>query len=219
MGEALRLDFDRRLLLRFLATLAMSFAVPRAAAAAQVGQSLVIVTRDNFVRAETDFHFAQTVRDAGFGRLVNRRDMVPVDRQGVVRMNRDTLYSSGVFDLATAPVTITLPDPGRRYMSLQVISEDQYTLVAYAPGRYTIDETQAGARYAMLLRRTLADPRRTDDMAAAHRLQDATVVEQPRTGTFEVPHWDSASREAVREELVALSRQQRVVARIRRHGA
>ncbi len=208
MGEAPRIDFDRRLLLQFLAALAMSFAEPRIAAA-QAAQSPVIVTRDNFARAETDFHFAQTVRAGGFGRLVHRREMVPIDRQGVVRMNRDTLYSAGVFDLAAAPVTLTLPDPGQRYMSLQVISEDQYTpLVAYAPGRYTLDEAQAGTRYAMLLVRTFADPRRTDDMAAAHRLQDAIVVEQPRTGTFEAPDWDSASREAMREELVALSRQQ-----------
>jgi para-nitrobenzyl esterase len=210
MGEALRLNFDRRLLLQFLAALAMSFAGPRTAAA-QTGQSPVIVTRDNFARAETDFHFAQTVRGGGFGRFLHRRDMVPVNRQGVVRMNRDTLYSAGVFDLAAAPVTITLPDPSRRYMSLQVISEDQYTsLVAYAPGRYAIDEAQAGTRYAMLLVRTLADPRRTDDMAAAHRLQDAIVVEQPHTGMFDVPDWDSASREAVREKLVLLSRQQHI---------
>jgi hypothetical protein len=210
MGEALKLDFDRRPLLRFLAALVISFAGPWAAAA-QTGQPPVIVTRDNFARAETDFHFSQTVHGGGFGRLAHRRDMVPVNRQGVVRMNRDTLYSAGVFDLAAAPVTITLPDPGHRYMSLQVISQDQYTpLVAYAPGRYAIDQAQAGTRYAMLVVRTLADPRRTDDMAAAHRLQDAIVVEQPRTGTFEVPDWDSASREAVREELVALSRQQHI---------
>jgi para-nitrobenzyl esterase len=191
-----------------LAALAMSFAGPRIAAA-QVGQSPIIVTRDNFARAETDFHFTQAVRGGGFGRLAHRREMVPVNRQGVIRMNRDTLYSAGVFDLAAAPVTITLPDPRRRYMSLQVISEDQYTpLVAYAPGRYVIDEAQAGTRYAMLLVRTLADPRRTDDMAAARRLQDAVVVEQARAGMFEVPDWDAASREAVRAELVALSRQQ-----------
>ena len=208
MDEALRLDFDRRLLLRILAALAMNRAGPWTAMA-QGEQSPAIVTRDNFARAETDFYFAQTVRAGGFGYLVHARNMVPVDRQVVVRANRDTLYSSGIFDLAAGQVTITLPDPGRRYMSLQVISEDQYTpLVAYAPGRYAIDAAQAGTRYAMLLVRTLADPRRTDDMAAAHRLQDAIVVEQPRTGTFEVPDWDSASREAVREELVALQRQQ-----------
>ncbi|HXC27913.1 MAG TPA: DUF1254 domain-containing protein, partial [Stellaceae bacterium] len=207
MGEALGLDFDCRLLLRFIAALAMSFAVPRTAMA----QSPVIVTRDNFVRVQTDFYFAQTVRHGGFGKLVHARNMVPVDRQGVVRMNRDTLYSSGIFDPAAGPVTITLPDPGRRYMSLQVTSEDQYTpLVAYAPGRYTIDEAEAGTRYAMLLVRTLADPRSMDDMAAAHRLQDAIVAQQPRTGIFEVPDWDAASREAMRAEIVALARQQPV---------
>ena len=63
---------------------------------------------------------------------------------------------------------------------------------------------------SLLLVRTLADPRRTDDMATAHRLQDAIVVEQSRTGTFEVPDWDSASREAVRGELGALARQQHI---------
>lgn len=108
-----RRDTRRTAMRRFtiaLAGLAMSFAGARAAAA-QTGQSPAIVTRDNFVRAETDFHFAQTVRGGGLGRLVHRRDMVPVDRQGVVRMNRDTLYSAGVFDLAAAPVTITLPIP------------------------------------------------------------------------------------------------------------
>jgi para-nitrobenzyl esterase len=210
MGEAPRLDFNRRPLLRFLAALAISFAGPRATTA-QTGQSPVIVTRDNFVRAETDFHFAQTVRAGGFGRLVHARQMTPVDRQGVVRMNRDTLYSPGVFDLDAAPVTITLPDPGRRYMSLQVISEDEYTpLVAYAPGRHTIDKVQVGTRYAMLLIRTLADPRRADDMAAAHRLQDTIVVEQSRTGTFEVPNWDAASRKVMRDKLAGLAPQSMV---------
>jgi hypothetical protein len=193
-----------------LVALALTLAEVRAAAA-QAVPSPVVVTRDNFVRAETDFHFAQTVRAGGLGRLVHRRNMVPVDRQGVVRMNRDTLYSAGVFDLAAAPVTVALPDPGRRYMSLQVISEDQYTpLVAYAPGRWVIDEAQVGTRCAMLLVRTLADPRRSDDMAAAHLLQDAIAVEQSRVGSFEVPDWDTASREAVREELVALSRRQHI---------
>jgi hypothetical protein len=210
MSQAPRLDVDRRLLLPILAASALTVAAPRTALA-QAGQSPTLVTRDNYVRAQTDFYFSRSVRAGGFGRLLHARNMVPVDRQGVVRMNRDTLYSAGVFDLAAAPVTITLPDPGRRYMSLQVISEDQYTpLVGYAPGRYTIDEAEAGTRYAMLLVRTLADPLRPDDMAAAHRLQDAIVAQQPRTGTFEVPDWDAASREAVRAEIVALARQQHI---------
>jgi hypothetical protein len=186
MGVAFCLDPDGRRRLGILAAFTIGLAGPPNAVAL-AGPLSLIVTRANFARAETDFYFAQAARTGSFGKLVHARNMVPVDRQGVVRMNRDTLYSSGIFDLAAAPVTITLPDPGHRYMSLQVISEDQYTpLVAYAPGRYTITEAQVGTRYAMLLVRTLADPRRIDDMAAAHRLQDTIVVEQPRTGTFEV---------------------------------
>jgi hypothetical protein len=34
-------------------------------------------------------------------------------------MNRDTLYSSGVFDLDAAPLTISLPDAEKRVMSMQ----------------------------------------------------------------------------------------------------
>jgi hypothetical protein len=56
-----------------------------------------------------------------------------------------------------------------------------------------IDEARAGMRYVMLLVSTLADPRRTNDMAAVHRLQDAIIVEQQRAAMFEVPDWGSAS--------------------------
>ena len=46
-----------------------------------------------------------------------------IDNQTVVRLNRDTLYSSAVLDLDAGPVTITLPDAGKRFMSMQVTSE------------------------------------------------------------------------------------------------
>ena len=45
----------------------------------------------------------------------------------MVRSNRDTLYSGAVFDLDAGPVTITLPDAGKRFRSIQVFDEDQYT--------------------------------------------------------------------------------------------
>ena len=58
-----------------------------------------------------------------------------IDQQTVIRLNRDTLYSPGVFDLDAGPVTITLPDAGKRFMSMQVINEDQYTPeVVYGAG-------------------------------------------------------------------------------------
>ena len=52
--------------------------------------------------------------------------MASIDHQTIIRLNRDTLYSVGVFDLAAGPVTVTLPDADKRFMSLQIINEDHY---------------------------------------------------------------------------------------------
>ena len=51
------------------------------------------------------------------------------------RRNRGTLYALSVFDLDAGPVTVTPPDAGRRFMSMQVIDEDHYTpKVIYGAG-------------------------------------------------------------------------------------
>jgi hypothetical protein len=75
----------------------------------------VSVTPDNFNRAETDILLGSTVKDGGFGKLVHHRELYPIDAP-IVRPNRDTLYSFAVFDLDAGPVTITLPDAGRRFI-------------------------------------------------------------------------------------------------------
>jgi hypothetical protein len=71
----------------------------------------IVVTPDNFPRAESDLFFSGVVKDGGFGKFMHRREPTPIARQTVIRMNRDTLYSAAVFDLDAGPVTITLPDP------------------------------------------------------------------------------------------------------------
>ena len=86
----------------------------------------VRVTVDNFCRAESDNYFARFVKEGGFGKFKHERELAEIDRQTVIRLNRDTLYSFGVFDLEAGPVTVTLPDAGQRYMAVQVIDEDQY---------------------------------------------------------------------------------------------
>ena len=88
---------------------------------------LIPVTPDNFVRAESDLYFGNLVKEGGVGKLFHRREPAAIDNQTVIRLNRDTLYSSAVFDLDAGPVTITLPDAGKRFMSMQVIDEDEYT--------------------------------------------------------------------------------------------
>jgi hypothetical protein len=165
------------------------------------------VNVENFARAESDLYFAGIVRNGGFGKLDHTREPAPLDKQTVIRLNRDTLYSSAVFDLDAGAVTITIPDAGRRFISMQVFDEDQYThQVAYKPGPYTLTREGIGTRYVAVAFRTLADPADKDDMKQAHAVQDAIKVEQPGgPGKFEVPAWDQASQKKVRDLLIALS--------------
>ena len=170
----------------------------------EAGQSTPVHVA-NFIRAETDHHLTRTVKTAGLGRLHHARQMTPVDQQDVVRMNRDTLYSAGVFDLDAAPVTIVLPDAKKRFMSMQVLSEDHYTIeVVYTPGRHTYTRERVGTRYAYVAIRTVADPRNPSDMKAARALQDAIKVEQATVGKFEVPKWDQVSQAKIRGALEIL---------------
>lgn len=165
------------------------------------------VTADNFVRAESDKFFSRVVARGGFGKFVHNRELVPVDSQVVIRPNRDTLYSSAVFDLEAGPVTVTLPDAGSRYFSLIAINEDQYTQpLIYKPGSYHFTRESIGTRYVLLGVRTLVNPASAEDMQAARALQDQIKVDQPNgAGHFEVPQWDQASLDAIRTSLLSLA--------------
>jgi Protein of unknown function (DUF1254) len=88
-----------------------------------------------------------------------RREPAPIDNQTVIRLNRDTLYGGGVFDLDAGPVTITLPDAGKRFMSLQIINQDEYTpAVYYGAGSHTLTKEEVGTRYVVTAVRILVDP-------------------------------------------------------------
>jgi len=163
------------------------------------------VTVDNFVRAETDMTMKRYAAQGAFGKFLHIRGMTPVDKQNVIRMNRDTLYSAGVFDLTT-PVTIIKPDPGNRFQSMLVINQDHSMLpVEHGAGRFTLTREKVGTRYVMVLLRTFADPNDPADMKAANSLQDRVRVEQANVGTFEVPDWDEASLHTVRNALNVLA--------------
>ena len=164
------------------------------------------VSPDNFVRAESDVYFGNIVNGGAIGAMHHFRELSPVDDQLVIRQNRDTLYSVGVFDLDAGPVTVALPDSAGRFMSLQVITEDHYVpTVVYAPAELTITRADAGTRYIAAAIRTLVDPQDTADPDAVHALQDAVAVAQAGPGNFEVPDWDPVSQKTVRDALIALS--------------
>ncbi|MBW9091909.1 DUF1254 domain-containing protein [Rhizobium wenxiniae] len=184
----------------FAALLTSSPAAPTLAA------ETVPVTVDNFVRAESDLYFGHAVADGGFGGWNHIRELLPIGHQAVIRGNRDTLYSARVFDLDAGPVTITLPDADSRFMSLQIITQDQYTWTEYGAGEHKLDRAKAGTRYAMAGIRTLVDPTNPDDLKRVHALQDAIKVAQPGgPGTFEIANWDKDSQRKVREALLVLA--------------
>ena len=106
--------------------------LPLAASAAEP------VAVDTIVRAEMDTAFRTTVEQvAGIGKFTHLRILTPLDRQTVIRMNRDTLYSATVLDLSK-PVALTMPDTDGRHISLHVINQTtQAELVnlGYGAGR------------------------------------------------------------------------------------
>ena len=113
---------------------------------------------DNFVRAESDLYMGKMVVDGGVGKFIHSRAPVAIDAQNVIRMNRDTLYSEAVFDLDAGPVTITLPEAGARFMSMQIVDEDHYVpAVYYGAGSHTLSKAEIGTRYVFVAIRTLVD--------------------------------------------------------------
>jgi hypothetical protein len=189
---------DRPMNRFLLLTAALSLASPATAAP---------VNTDNFARAESDLYFAGLVARGQLGKLTHDRTLADVANQTVIRLNRDTLYSSGVFDLDAGPVTITVPDPGARFLSVQIIDEDHYTHgVHYGAGEIELTRDDIGTRYVLVGIRTLANPADTADMAQVHALQDAVTVEQPGgPGSFAIPDWDKATQDLSRKALLDLA--------------
>jgi len=166
----------------------------------------VPVTIDNFKRAESDLYISNLAKEGGLGKLAHRREPANIDNQAVIRLNRDTLYSSGVFDLDAGPVTITMPDAGKRFMTLQVVNEDHYVpAVYYGPGRHTLTRQNVGTRYVVAGIRTLVDPNDPKDLEQVHALQDAIKVSQKDVGKLELPNWDQASQKSIRDALLVLN--------------
>ena len=186
----------------WLIAAAFGFGLPAVGSAA--ADDAIKVTPDNFVRAETDMYFKLWASRA-LGRFVHFRDF-PLENTGV-RPNRDTLYSQAVFDLDAGPVTITIPDSGDRFMSMIVFDEDHYVHgVYYDAGTHSFSRDDIGSRYMSVFFRTFANPNDAADVKAAHALQDAIGVQQPGgPGKLEVPNWDKASQDKVRNALLTLN--------------
>lgn len=166
----------------------------------------IVVNVDNFNRAQTDFEFAGIIKLSGINQVHSNRTPTPIDKQNVIRMNRDTLYSIGVIDISKG-ATVTLPDNGERYMSLMVINNDGYVNeVYYGAGSYelTIDKFQTP--YVGVVIRTLANPEDKADLAIAHKLQDQIQISAGSDEPFVLPNYDQTSYKATLDAVLELAK-------------
>lgn len=189
-----------------ITSVAMSAIMTTSIASAQtLASSSEPVTVENYSRAQTDVNFAGVVKSGGFAKFRHGRELAPPVQQGIVRPNRDTLYSFAILDLDAGPVTITLPEGARRFMAMQIVNQDQFTPATfYGAGTHTVTWQGIGTRYAIAVVRFFVDFSNREEIRQVHALQDAITLSQDRPGTFEIPNWDVTSLKKVQAALMQL---------------
>ncbi len=167
----------------------------------------VKVNVDNFVRAETAAQYDRVLKlSGGINKWVHIRRPTPLDQQTVIRMNRDTLYSAAVVDISKG-ASFTMPDSGKRYMSVMVINEDHYLQkVFHKAGRYKLTMKEYGTPYVMISARTLVDSSSPEDIKKANALQDKLKIEAKSAKPFTHPDYDKKSYKTTFDLLVELGR-------------
>ena len=172
-----------------------------------VSVNTVPVTLNDFVTAETHLMMVNAVDLLdSFGKWAHVRGFTSIEHQNVVRMNRDTLYSSMILDLST-PAVLTKADVGDRYQSILVLNEEHFAQnVFYEPGEYTLTQEDMGSRYVVVIARTLVDVEDPEDLALAIAAQDGLKVKQADIGQLELPNWDQAALEEMRDALKVLGK-------------
>jgi len=160
-----------------------------------------LVTPENYARAETDEAWRKIFEEVGSNTFRHDRGLVPIDKQPAVTMNRDTVYSLGIFHAPTG-TTITLPNPtDGRYQSAMIMQNDDYTdQVFYAPGTFKIEsETQ----FVLAIIRTQINPSNPSDAKNVKILQDKIRIDYPDGITpkkYKIVNWDQNSLEFFREK-------------------
>jgi hypothetical protein len=167
----------------------------------------VHVNVSNFERAETDRMFAAMQSEAGgVNTLLHFRVPTPLDRQTVIRMNRDTLYSAAIVDISEG-ATVTIPDSGDRYVSVMIVNEDHYiNRVFHAAGEHALTTDEFDTPYVCVAARILVDPTDPADVEAVNALQDSLAIHAESARAFAMPDYDEASLDSTRQALLALAK-------------
>ncbi len=190
--------------------IASAIAVGAALAFAQVGSAasdLIPVTVYNFAHAQADFEFDGILKlSGGVNKWNHNREPTPIDKQNIIRMNRDTLYSFAIIDISK-DATVTLPDAGDRYMSLMIINNDGYVNETFhGAGTYELTTEKFDTPYVAAGVRILANAEDPADIQKVHELQDQIKIVAASDAPFVLPDYDKASYEATLKALLELSK-------------
>ncbi len=150
---------------------------------------------------------AELQQDAGGVNLLSHnREPASVDHQTVIRMNRDTLYSFAVVDIADG-ATINIPEHGDRYVSVMVVNQDHYVNDIYhTAGEHRLSVETFDTPYVLVAVRILVDPTDPVDVAQVTALQDQFRLEAESSRPFSAPDYDPVSLDETRQALLQLAR-------------
>ncbi len=159
---------------------------------------LVPVTEKNYEFAESDLAFHNITKLVGSNHWYHFPGLTPLDNQTVVRMNRDTIYSSYIADLSEGG-TITIPDIGDRYISVMVVQNDHYIDQVFSkPGTHQI---KSQTDFAMIAARIQIDPNDPDDIERVKQIQDQLIVKTGSHRDHVMPNYDMEQLVSVRNKL------------------
>ncbi|ENM5912236.1 DUF1254 domain-containing protein [Vibrio mimicus] len=159
------------------------------------------VTTDNYVEAEVDISFANIYKTAGANTFRHDRNLMALDQQPAVTMNRDTVYSFGIFNVPKGTV-ITLPkSKDNRYQSAMILQSDHYIdQVFYGAGDH---EIKSQTEFAAIVIRTQVDASDPNDIKYVNTLQDQIKVSFPqgvKVKDYRPRQWDMKSVDSIRAE-------------------
>jgi hypothetical protein len=158
------------------------------------------VTPETYIRAESDRQFGVVAKMAGgVNRFYHFRRPTPLDKQNVVRMNRDTLYSMGIVDTSKG-ATLTVPElPKDRYASVYLVDNDHYCpFVIYSTGTH---ELPGDTKYLGVgVRIQVFNPKDENEIALINKLQDQFIIKANSAEPMPDFKWDLQSLKALTDQ-------------------
>jgi hypothetical protein len=142
----------------------------------------------------------------GINKLQSFREPTPLDKQSVILMNRDTLYSFAIVDISKG-AKLTMPEADVRYNSAMIGNEMEYiNKVFYEPGMHELTKDEFNTGYVLIAFRTLVDPSDPADIRKANELQDKFRIEAASANPCTHPNYDDKSYNELRDLLLGVAK-------------